>query len=140
MGRMRTVWLVPAVAWVWSGCASAGARGVERRAPLPSCGHESVTREGGYDVGARRCFWDAYREGRPAEFISTSVSVEGDPVTTIYRSVAPGRVEVYVDATKDRFGSGRWEKYTGKGLRLIQGGPVSPSFAPDGSFVESAAR
>lgn len=137
---MRTAWLVSVVAWIGSGCASGAARDVERRAPLPSCGHESVTREGGYDVGARRCFWEAYRAGRPAEFVSTSVSVEGDPVTTIYRSVAPGRVEIYVDARRDRFGSGRWEKYTGTGLRLIEGGPVTLNFTADGTFVESAAR
>lgn len=133
---MRTSVLGLAIALVASGCSAAGFQ-VAHRAPLPSYGRETVTRSGGFDVEGRRRFWDAYLAGRPAEFASTQPSVEGDPVTTIYRVISPGRVEIYVDATKDRFGSGAWEKYTCRGLRLVPGGPVEPWFAGDASCVES---
>lgn len=57
------------------------------------------------------CFWQALAAGRPAELSVTRTGIEGDPVTTLYRAL-PNRagVEVLIDATRDRFGSGRWSR------------------------------
>ena len=39
----------------------------------------------------------------------TSLTTEGDPIVE-YRRVTPtGTAEVYTDATKDKFGDGRWQ-------------------------------
>lgn len=49
---------------------------------------------------------DAQREG--AEVLLTSLTAEGDPITTYYRVLPGGGVEVFTDATADSFGSGEW--------------------------------
>ncbi len=134
---MRAPALSLAVALVVAGCSSVATR-VAQRTPLPSCGSETTTQDSGFNVEGRRCFWDAYLAGRPAEFVSTRPSIEGDPITTIYRVLGPGRIEVWIDATKDRFGSGTWEKLTCRSLRLVKGGRVEPDFGPDETCVESA--
>ncbi len=139
---MRTTVIASALAVLASGCSalSAAATGVAFRKPLPSCGSETTTQDSGFNVEGRRCFWDAYLAGRPAEFVSTRPSVEGDPITKIYRVLSPGHVEIFIDATKDRFGSGTWEKYTCRTLHLVKGGRVEPDFGPDDSCVESTTR
>ncbi len=143
---MRTLVIAFAVAALAGGCSSTRwarssvATEVAHRSTLPSCGQEVTTQDSGFDLEGRRCFWDAYLAGRPAEFISTRPSVEGDPITTIYRVLAPGHAEVFTDATKDRFGSGGWEKRTCRTLRLVKGGPVEPDFGPDETCVESTTH
>jgi hypothetical protein len=37
---------------------------------------------------------------------------EGDPVTSYYRVHENGTIELFVDATRDRFGSRAWERYS----------------------------
>jgi hypothetical protein len=132
---MRPLLLGLVIAATAGGC-SAAATEVAHREPLPSYGREVISQRMGYDVEGRRRFWAAYQAGQPAEFTSTRPSVEGDPVTTIYRVLGPGRVEVFVDATHDRFGSGRWEKYACKGLRKVEGSDVDPDFSGDATCVE----
>ena len=57
----------------------------------------------------RTCFIDAVSNGLRAEFVSVFSTIEGDPITEIYRTDETGSVTVLVDSTRDRFGSGRWE-------------------------------
>ena len=83
---------------------------VANRQPLASCGTEVLDQGQAHDEGARLCLLEAYQAGRGAELISTEPTVEGDPITTFIRVHENGVVEVFVDATRDRFGSGEWER------------------------------
>jgi hypothetical protein len=101
------------VAVIASGCGllpSAPPDWVVNRNPLPSCGEETLEQGELEDVGARTCLLQAFQEGRAAELISQSVTIEGDPITRYVRVHENGVVEVFVDATRDRFGSGEWER------------------------------
>lgn len=70
---------------------------VRERGVLPSCGVERVGQGGGYNLEARRCFWDAYTGGEPAEFITTRPTAAGKPLLMIVRSLGGGRAELLVD-------------------------------------------
>jgi hypothetical protein len=72
-------------------------------ASAPSCGRE-VQRVGtGYDATARKCLWDAYQAGKPAELSLTHHTIEGDPITFTLRVVSASSIEVIED-NQDRFG------------------------------------
>jgi hypothetical protein len=103
---------------------------VTRRTELPDCGAEQIAQGGLPDREARACLLDAWRESRAAELVSERPSVEGDPITTIYRVHPDGSVDLFVDSTRDRFGSGEWERLTCLGLR-----PVRPEDGLDESWV-----
>jgi hypothetical protein len=83
---------------------------VTNRRPLPSCGVEWLTTEGGMDAEARRCLLSAWTEGEDAELVTHLTTVEGEPLTRYLRAHANGTIDVFVDATRDAFGSGRWER------------------------------
>ena len=80
---------------------------VVNRQPLESCGTETAV---GVNVEARMCLLEAFEAGHGAELISTQMTEEGDPVTSYFRVHENGVVEVFSDATQDRFGSGEWER------------------------------
>jgi len=87
---------------------------VRDRTPMPSCGAYTLvhrTRLTAAEQAMTDCLWEALAAGRTAELSVTRTTMEGDPVTTLYRAL-PGRagVEVLVDATRDNFGSGRWSR------------------------------
>jgi len=77
----------------------------EDRRRMPSCG--------AYDAvpgllpaeaqAARDCFLAAYGAGTEAELAITVISIEGDPITTIYRVLGANDVELFVDASADEF-------------------------------------
>lgn len=112
-------WVAPAVAGLVSstvaGCAVFGdpvQRQWEDREPLPSCGQVQVAQtERLEDVGGAevQCLEDAFAAGRGAELVLTYVSTEGDPIAEYRRVTSDGATEVYTDATKDTYGSGKWE-------------------------------
>lgn len=82
---------------------------------------------------ARRCLWDAYRSGSPAEYISYGTTVEGRGIAMIYRVIGPGTVEVFVDQTKD-LGPGSqppWLRLQCTRLGLIADQPDDFEFGPD---------
>ena len=82
---------------------------VDARTPLPACGEETAHLDGrGLNLEGRACFWQAVLEGRPAEFISRGWTVEGDPVLTVYRTLADSTGEEFYDGTRDRWGDGAW--------------------------------
>lgn len=94
-----------------AGCGLVGGtpQWVTDRIPLPLCGTEEG-RE--LDVRARTCVLRAAEEGREGELISRLTSVEGDEVVRYTRVHANGVIEIFHDATRDRFGSGEWERLT----------------------------
>ena len=65
---------------------------IRDRAPLASCGVErATTQDGPWNLDARRCFLVASGDGRSAEFASTRLSIEGDPVRMVFRVLGPVR-------------------------------------------------
>ena len=103
---------------------------VADRSVLPSCGVEVATsQDGPWNSDARDCFWSAYLDGQPAEFISTRPTVEGARITTIYRIVSRGTIEVIVDARRNQFASRDWTILDCPFLRLLDGEPA-PNFGP----------
>lgn len=88
---------------------------VAARSPLPWCGHEIVHRRqtGDFLDGAvRECFLAAYGVGEPAEFVSDAPTIEGARWRTIYRAIADGTVELYLDSTADPLSSREWTRTT----------------------------
>lgn len=81
---------------------------------------------------ARRCFVDGNAASRPVVFVAEQTTVEGDPIVTIYRSGPSGAVEVFYDATRDKFGSGKWEHQQCTGITTEF--PNAPTPLPDNSF------
>lgn len=61
---------------------------------------------------ARRCLVEALEAGTEAVFVRSRPTVEGDPIIQVIRSTAESTLDVRVDATRDAFGSGRWEHLT----------------------------
>ena len=83
---------------------------VANRQPLESCGTEDFGHGEGADVTARTCLLEAFEDGHGAELITSQTSIEGDPIVRYIRVHENGVVEVFQDATRDRFGSGEWER------------------------------
>jgi hypothetical protein len=99
---------------------------VNLRDPLPFCGIEQSSGPGNVpDETIRRCFLDAFTEARPAELVIILTTIEGDPIGMIYRTRPGQPIEVFVDSTRDKFGSGAWETYGCTGLHEIQAGDPS---------------
>jgi hypothetical protein len=113
---------------------------VANRTPLPPCGSETTTQSAGYNIGGRRCFWDAYLARRPAEFISTQPTVEGDPFTLIYRILPAGGVEIFVDQTRDRYSMGGWVRLDCASLSLIPEGRGQPAFGSTSDCLETTLK
>jgi hypothetical protein len=120
---------------------------VADRPVLPSCGTEDATTpRGPWNDAARECFVAAYLAQRPVEFVSTSLTTEGDPITSIYRVRDGGQVEIFIDSTRDRYaGLGpRWQQFECPTLNIADLTTVSPPpdpapwFGPDSSCVATA--
>ena len=119
----------PPAAWLppWAG-PDAPAE-VATRSVLPFCGIEQGAGPAlTINPEVRGCFLAGYRDGTGAEFASIQTTIEGDPIATIWRTVPGGGVELLVDATQDKFGSGTWMRTTCRQLVNDQ----SEVFSPDG--------
>jgi hypothetical protein len=86
-----------------SACASYTPSAVENRAKLPSCGeyenrNDPVSPD---DLRKIRCILDALDQGRQAELIRTLHGEDGGPYIEYLRVLGAGRIEVFVDATRD---------------------------------------
>ncbi|HYU50934.1 MAG TPA: hypothetical protein VEO91_13515 [Candidatus Limnocylindria bacterium] len=99
------------------------------REPLPFCGQEPSSSGIDFNLPARQCFWDAYQRRRPAEFITTKSTIEGDPVTMIYRVRRDGRIEVFVDATQDQYSARLWSRLDCPTLSRADDA-IQPAFGP----------
>ena len=109
---------------------------VANRTVLPSCGVErATTQQGPWNEAARECFWDAYRAQRPTEFVSTRLTIEGDPITSIYGVVAGGRVQIFIDSTQDRYSDRGWQRLDCSTLATVQSLAPARDFGPDDSCV-----
>ena len=134
---MRPAAVVAAV--VLAGCGLLVAPDwVVNRHPLPSCGEEVLEQGEAGDVDARTCLLEAYEEGLPAELISTQPTIEGDPITRYIRVHENGVVEIFVDSTRDRFGSSEWERLRCEMLVPVDDANDPPDlvFPADMVFVE----
>jgi hypothetical protein len=110
---------------------------VTNRLPLEPCGTEAVVP----DVQARTCLFDAYRAGRGAELITNESTIEGDPWTTYRRVHENGTVEMFIDATQDRFGSGEWERYRCEELiSVAEANAANWGYPEDAVFVEQGCE
>lgn len=91
---------------------------VQERSTLFYCGaHASdALAEGHFDEFALDdasldCFDERIAEGLPAEVIAVGFTVEGDAIVSIVRQLEEGRVEVYMDTTRDVFGNQGWLRF-----------------------------
>ncbi|MEA2973468.1 MAG: hypothetical protein QOG82_1926 [Actinomycetota bacterium] len=75
------------------------------RRRMPSCGtYTAPTGElPAEDRSARDCFLAAFGNGTQKELTLTVHSLEGDPIITIYRVLGVNDVELFVDASADKF-------------------------------------
>ena len=115
---------------------------VANRQPLESCGEEDLDRDEPYDEIARRCLFDAYQAGRGAELITSALSIEGDPIVRYIRVHENGVVEIFHDATRDRFGSGEWERLVCSELDPVAevNDPPEVVFPADMVFIEDGCE
>lgn len=114
---------------------------VAGRAPVPFCGRESLSLpDGAPDPAARDCFWQAHEEARAAEFVSENSTMEGDPITWIYRSLEGGGAIVYVDSTKDRWSAMTWLRIECPELVIDPGAAGAPAFGPPFVTTEACAE
>lgn len=96
------------------------------RTELPSCGHEVVERtpEGDFhDAEATACFLAAYEAGEPAEFISESLTPETGRITTVFRVLSPGEIEIFRDSTQDPLSTPEWTRASCDSIREIDQDP-----------------
>ena len=112
---------------------------IVNRMPLEPCGVETIENGQALNVEGRTCLLSAFQAGDGAELVSTSVTEEGDPITSYYRVHENGTVEIFIDVTQDRFGSRRWERY--RCDRLAPAGDVDPDLAnEDRVFIEEGCQ
>lgn len=80
------------------------------RSTLPSCGTHA-TGIGPVPRVAIECFAGAVGSEAGAEYALTRLTEEGDPYVVYYRAL-PGQqvVEVFIDSTRDKFGSQQWRQ------------------------------
>jgi len=83
------------------------------------CGWESVTYgDTTRNTEAQQCLLTAHTAGRSAVYVVAETTIEGDPIVQVYRTER-GVATVYFDATRDAFGSGRWETVQCQSLAIF---------------------
>ncbi len=83
-------------------------------------GHDPVERS-----AAGRCFLDLHIAELDAVYVTTSPTMEGDPITNVIVTGRDGAVSQFTDTTRDAFGSQGW--YRTDARRVA----VTPSFGSD---------
>ena len=68
------------------------------------CGSERSAHGQGVNVAARECFWEAYRDGRPAHVSITVHTIEGDPLRYDLTVKSKTAIDVVYES-HDRFGA-----------------------------------
>lgn len=106
---------------------------VVQRRPLPACGAGA----GPADVAAQECLFEAYRTGRDAELVSSSLDPIGRPIVSYLRVHENGTIEMFLDLPGDALSS--WERFRCE--RLVPaaegGGPALPA---DTVFVQEGCE
>lgn len=87
-----------------------------QREPLPDCGEQwlpiMLSMGDNQDLAYAECLRAAAKGGTGGEAVVHFSTVEGDPITEYLRVFPQGQVEVFTDATLDKFGSQRWHRST----------------------------
>lgn len=60
---------------------------------------------------AVNCLTDSRTRGG-GELRVTALTIEGDPILMYFRTISSPTVDIYLDETRDRFGSGSWKHTT----------------------------
>ena len=71
------------------------------------------------------CIADASHAGRHARAVAVLTTIEGDPIPTYVFVRGRGDVLVVTDSTRDRFGSGGWQRARCHGIG-VQTGTLAP--------------
>ena len=110
LGRLGAVLIAGATVLVLLDASSASPRVTP--ASYPSCG--TYWNKNTPVTSAQRrvnsCIVNAAREGRRARAVAVLTTIEGDPIPTYLFVRAKGDLLVVTDSTRDRFGSGVWER------------------------------
>ena len=110
LGRLGAVLIAGATVLVLLDASSASSRVTP--ASYPSCG--TYWNKNTPVTSAQRrvnaCIVTAAREGRRARAVAVLTTIEGDPIPTYVFVRAKGDLLVVTDSTRDRFGSGGWER------------------------------
>ncbi|HYF79491.1 MAG TPA: hypothetical protein VD973_20490 [Symbiobacteriaceae bacterium] len=116
---MRRWMGVLALAFLLGGCA-AGKTTEQGKLidppPAVACGTEERRHMTGINEDARKCMLTNFASGTPAQFVTSILTEEGDPIFYTVRVMAKDRVEVDVDTTKDKFGEQKVTHYVCKTL------------------------
>ncbi len=102
-------WLLGIGCLIATSCALPDTSPATASAPATECGVEESVHGEGLDPVARQCLLDAFLAGEAATFVERTVTIEGDPIITTFRTHGSAPVEVTYDARQDAFGSGRIE-------------------------------
>lgn len=96
----------------WATTSYLGLRCAPEAAELPPCPPVTLA-QGEPAPTSSACLDSRAAESDGAELVVTALTTEGDPVRTHYRKL-PGQpgLEVLIDSSDDRFGSGTWEQQT----------------------------
>jgi hypothetical protein len=98
---------------------------ISARTPMPFCGHDSVVRTRLGDVSDPEpweCLIGARESGTAAELIRDSLTTEGGPIRSIFRTRPSGEIEWWGDATQDPLGGGQWTRTVCGRLDTVQSG------------------
>jgi hypothetical protein len=103
------------------------------------CGSEKSAHGQGVNLPARECFWEAYREGRPAQLSITVHTIEGDPLR--YDLIVKSKTAIDVrHESHDRFGTPGKTRFACRELRAdkIEGRVTLTLRQCDGASIEIA--
>jgi hypothetical protein len=124
-------------AWLPSWATPATPAAVVDRSPLPFCGVEQGAGPGvTVNSEVRGCFLGAYRNGSGAEYASIHMTIEGDPIATIMRTLPGGGVELLVDATQDQYGEDHWRRITCRTLVIDPREIFGPDQCDEGTLIQ----
>lgn len=103
------------------------------------CGSEKSAHGQGVNLPARECFWEAYREGRPAQLSITVHTIEGDPLRYDLTVRSKTAIDVRHES-HDRFGAQGKSRFVCREMRADKsGGRVTLTLRDcDGASIEIA--
>jgi hypothetical protein len=125
-----------AAAWLPSWATPETPAAVVNRSPLPFCGVEQGAGPGvTVNAEVRGCFLGAYRDRAGAEYASIQMTIEGDPIATIMRTLPGGEVELLIDSTQDQYGEAQWRRITCRTIRIDSRNVFGPDGCDEGTLI-----
>jgi hypothetical protein len=124
-------------AWLPSWATPDTPAAVIDRSPLPFCGVEQGTGPAvTVNAEVRGCFLGAYREGTGAEYASIQMTIEGDPIATIMRTLPGGGVQLLIDSTQDQYGEDHWRQITCRAVVIDPRNVFGPDQCDEGTVIQ----